>query len=259
MRPSTSCSRSRGESVRIAGAAWSRAARARRRRWAGLAVAGVAVLAAVLLVPPAPSPGPPLPTEVPDGVTVLPAVDDLMAMRESWQWGGPPPHLLLRPSDLDGLASLASAPLPWATLVAATSDGGLALAGHDADGLPVVRLVEGRRLPGARLVATSLSPDGTVVALPAGGDLVLVEVPTGRVRRITVGAVQPEPPVLTWLDSSRIILPGPQGALVVNLTTNEEATGTVITVTRINVDTQVSVADLVGSRCPWCGGPLTVP
>ncbi|MBX6751656.1 MAG: hypothetical protein IRY85_18690 [Micromonosporaceae bacterium] len=159
------------ESVRIAGAAWSRAARARRRRWTGLAVGGVAVLVGVLLVPPAPPPPPPLPTEVPDGVTVLPAVADLMAMRDSWQWDGPPRHLLLRPSDVDGLPRLAGDPLPYATVVAATSDGGLVLARDDRDGLTGVRLLEGPRLTGARLAATSLSPDGTVVALPSGGDL----------------------------------------------------------------------------------------
>jgi hypothetical protein len=32
--------------------------------------------------------------------------------------------------------------------------------------------------------------------------------------------------------------------------------GTVVTITRINVDTQVSTADLAGVNCPWCGGPL---
>jgi hypothetical protein len=60
------------------------------------------------------------------------------------------------------------------------------------------------------------------VALPADDDLVLVDVHTGQIRRVGVGAVQPAigAPVLTWLDSTRVMLPG-LGGRVVDVTTDD--------------------------------------
>jgi hypothetical protein len=210
----------------VAASVWQQAARARRRRWRVLALAGLAVVAMALVVPR--DPAEPLPTAVPDGVTILPRLADLLELQPGMFTL--PPYLLLDPASVDALPALTVAPLPRAALAAFDGDRRLVLVGGELGDDRVTGLAaqarEFRRLDHpvvaeARLVATSLSPDGTVVALPRGDGLVLVDVTTGGVRTVESVARQPEPPTVMWLGPDRVLLPGPDGSRVVDVTTGQ--------------------------------------
>jgi hypothetical protein len=189
-------------------------------------------------------------------VTVLPDFDELM--QDQWQGSDLPSYLVLGPSDVVRMPSLSEAPLEYAVLAVPASGERLVLAGYDSAApepvlapTPQRRRIEHPALRGARLLATSLSPDGTTVALPKAGDLVLVDVRTGRVRTLDVGAVQPsaDAPLLTWLDRTRVMLPG-LGSLVVDITTGE--------VESISAD----ASDLIsvrGQESPWLVELVTAP
>jgi hypothetical protein len=248
LQPDSAGSDREDVAVHRAAAVWRRSDRTRRLRWAGVGVATLTALAVVLLLPPAPAPEPPLPTEIPEGVVVLPAINDLM--QDPWLGSDLPSYLVLGPSDVDRMPPLAEAPLEYAVLAVPASGERLVLAGYDSTVLepvlaptPQRRRIEHPALRGARLLATSLSPDGTTLALPKAGGLVLVDVRTGRVRTIEVGAVQPsvEAPVLTWLDPTRVMVPG-LSALVVDVATDEVAP--------LNADAS-NLISVRGHGSPW--------
>lgn len=239
----------------LAARVWPRVATARRLRWAGLGVAALVAAVAVLL---APDPPTPLPTEVPEGVTVLPAFDELLRIEQQGLLTLPS-HVFLDATAVNRLPALAGAPLQVAVLVAAASGEQLVVAGHEhgvgrrefmPPSRPLQRRVAHPALRGARLHATSLSPDGTMVALTKDSDLVLVDVPTGAVRGLAVGAVQPETPVLAWLDSRRVILPGLDGSLVVDTDSD--------TVRGIDID-PVDILTLRGYVIPRLAYLIAVP
>ncbi len=220
------------ESADLAAAVWGRAVRVRRRRWTWLGAAALVLLAVVALVPPGEKHDAVLPDRIPDGVTILApfaelteASPDLLAL---------PAYLLLDPASVDAMPSLESAPLARAVVAANGNAGRLVLAGYAVDPSAgddeqrVIpdrpndrRRVEHPALAGAGLLATSLSPDGTTVALSRGADLVLVDVRSGQVRTVTVGALQPEVPILLWLSTSTILLPGPDEGIVVDALTGD--------------------------------------
>src|SRR5690606_26341470 len=81
------------------------------------------------LLRPTPDPEPTLPTEIPPGVTVLPDFDDMM--QREWRSTDLPSYLVLNPSDVDRMHSLADAPLGYATLAVKVSDSRLVLAGYE--------------------------------------------------------------------------------------------------------------------------------
>ncbi|MBX6751286.1 MAG: hypothetical protein IRY85_16750, partial [Micromonosporaceae bacterium] len=214
------------EAQRLAARVWPRATVARRLRWVGLAAAALIALAAVVFAPETPTPWP---TEVPEDVVILPTFDDLARVEQQWLLTLPS-HVFLDPAAVDQLPVLSEAPLQFAVVVAAASRERLVVAGFDHSidqrkllppSRPQQRRVAHPALRGARLLATSLSPDGTMVALPNGSDLILVDVRTGLVRGLDVRARQPEPPVVTWLDARRVLLPGANGSLVVDTTTDK--------------------------------------
>lgn len=214
------------EAQLLAARVWPRATKARRMRWAVLGMAAVIALAAALLAPDAP---PPEPTQIPEGVTVLPAFDELIRIEQQGLLTLPS-HVFLDPDAVDRLPVLTAAPLQFAVLVAAASGERLVVAGFEhginrreflPPSRPLQRRIAHPALRGARLLTTSLSPDGTMVALPNGSDLILVDVRTGVVRGLDVRAAQPETPMVAWLDSRRLILPGLDGSIVVDTTTDE--------------------------------------
>lgn len=226
LRPATKGTEPDDEARHLAARVWPRATVARRVRWVALAGVALVALAAVVLAPDAPDPGP---IEVPEDVVILPAFDDLARVEQQWLLTLPS-HVFLDPASVDRLPVLTAEPLQFAVLVAAASGERLVVAGftHGIDrrefvppDRPVQRRVAHPALRGARLLATSLSPDGTMVALPNGSDLVLVDIRTGVVRGLDVRARQPEPPVVSWLDARRVILPGTDGSIVVDVTTDE--------------------------------------
>ena len=209
----------------VADTAWRRAARGRRVWRTGFGVAALVALAVALLRPPAAPPEPPLPTEIPAGVTLLPDFDELMSGLTGWR-ADLPPYLLLKSSDVEALPELAEAPLVRATLVAQADETRLLVVGDEVatserDRMlspPQRRRVEHRALRNASLAASSLSPDGTIVALVANGGLVLVDARRGVVRSVAVAGVRPGAP-MAWLDASRIIVAGSVPS-VVDVTTD---------------------------------------
>lgn len=76
--------------ARLAATARQRAARGRRMWRIGLAIAALAAVAVALLRPTPPAPEPRLPTEIPEGVVVLPDFDELMTGLTGWRTEFPP-------------------------------------------------------------------------------------------------------------------------------------------------------------------------
>jgi hypothetical protein len=200
----------------LASAAWRRAAVLRRRGWLSLAAAALVLLGFVVVGPraaPLPQPSPE-PTATPDDVIVLPPFRELAGIVQT---GRTP-----LPTDLDvnpdALLPLATAPLQTAIAVVEPNQGRLIVIGAEG-----VRQIDDRSLVGARLVTTSLSPAGHLIALPSAGGLLVIELWTGAIRSVPVLAAQNAVTGLVWRTGDRVLVPGPNGAVEVDLLTGETA------------------------------------
>jgi hypothetical protein len=211
----------------LARAAWQHGDRLRRRGRVTIAGAGVVVALLAAIGPhatPIPVPPPPAPEPLPPGVALLPGYDDLDQLAPATTYPLPA-TVPTAPSTVAALSTLASAPVARASALVGADGNKLIVVAADRE----LRQVDDPALAGARLVTTSLAPDGTHAALPKGSDVLVVDIATGKVRVVPAGAVQPDAPVLTWRTPTEVVVPGPDGARDVDVTT-----GTVRSLTGIS-------------------------
>jgi len=207
------------DTAKLTDAAWRRAAVLRRHSLIGVAAAALVLLGFAFIGPeaaPLPDPPSPDPTATPDEVTVLPRFGELLGRVEPRR-SPLPTRVDLDPAAVAALPQLASSPLARALAVAEPNRGRLIVIGDDDH----LRRIDDPILAGARLVTTSLSPAGDLIALPSGADLLVIDVRTGRIQPVPVGAKQPELPALVWRTGRRVLMPGASGALEVDVVTGE--------------------------------------
>ena len=194
--------------AKIAGAAWRRATQIRRQSTFGLAAAAL-VLLLLVAVSPHPNRGTPIPvpTGVPFKVTVLPRFADLVALGQ----GNSTLPTVVAP-DPATLPDLSQSPLTRALALVQSSASTLIAIGPNTQ-----RRYENPALAGSRLVPTSLSPAGDRAVLARGADLLVVDVRTATLRVVPAGALQPDPPVVVWRGPQTVVVPGPDGAHLVDL------------------------------------------
>ena len=206
-----------GDVARLADAAWRRAGVLRRHGQLGVATAVLVLIGFAVIGPEAAPPDPPSPepTSTPDGVTVLPPFGELRGRLQAGR-SSLPTNTDLDPATMAALPQLSSAPLPRAIAVAEPNRGRLVVIGEDGD----LRRVDDPILVSSRLVTTSLSPAGDLIALPRAGDLLVIDIRTGTIRSVQAGAVQSEQPALVWHTDHSVLLPGPVGALEVDVRTD---------------------------------------
>ncbi len=209
------------DTAKLTEAAWRRAAVLRRHGLLGVAVAALVLIGFAFIGPeaaPVPDPPAPDPTTVPEDVIVLPRFGELLGQVQPGR--SPLPTAVdLDPAAIAALPHLASAPLARALAVAEPNRGRLIVIGDDEN----IRRIDDPILAGARLVTTSLSPAGDLIALPSGGDLLVIDVRTGRIQPVPVGAKQPDLPALVWRSGQSVLMPGTTGALVVDVVTGEKS------------------------------------
>jgi hypothetical protein len=193
--------------------AWAtaRSMRTRRRAAAAVLVALLGCFAALGPRDPLPPPdGLPIPTRepVPLGVSVLPP---FLLLDGLWPRETRLPATL--PVDPSTAAALSASPITAAVAVLRQDPRPLLVVAADG----TARRVDDPAVAGARLLPTSLSPDGQRVALLTPEAVRVLDLTTGAVRSIS--AAQTSVRTLVWRDARTILLPGPNGAALINVDT----------------------------------------